>query len=215
MRLTRRHDPGVRRAGVDDQRPAVPTRIRVSRVLAAPVGGRLDRDVEYHRGPRGVGCRVVAGPGRDSAMTRRCPTLPRPPVSMDRVARLSRFRWPIARCFKAWTSSAQLHQFDPATAHLAEGLLGASLGAAVLTRFLAHAAPRVGPGPAISPRRVARCAHPLLDELVTALLSGVGLLATRRRGLASLLANARRATLDRDSRTGRLRAGLTVVEAAK
>jgi hypothetical protein len=59
----------------------------------------------------------------------------------------------------------------------------------------------------MSTRRVAMCARHILDELVTALLIGVGLLGALRRGLAYLLANARRANPDRDHRTGRLRAG--------
>jgi hypothetical protein len=52
------------------------------------------------------------------------------------------------------------------------------------------------------------CAHHILDELVAALLIGVGLLGTLRRGLAYLLANAGRSNPDRDRRTGRLQAGL-------
>ena len=43
---------------------------------------------------------------------------------------------------------------------------------------------------------------------------GVGLLNALRQGLAYLLANARRAHPDRDRRTGRLRAGLMLVEPA-
>ena len=58
------------------------------------------------------------------------------------------------------------------------------------------------------------CAHHILDELITVLLIGVGLLVALRRGLAYLLANARRANVPRDSRTGRLRAGLAIVRPA-
>jgi hypothetical protein len=91
----------------------------------------------------------------------------------------------------------------------------ASLCAAILKWFLAHAAQRVGHGIAISTPRVAMCARHILEALVTALLVGIDLLGALRRGLAYLLANARRANLDRDRRTGRLRAGLGLVEAAK
>ena len=85
----------------------------------------------------------------------------------------------------------------------------------MLKRFLAHAAQRVGKGTAMSTRRVAMCAHHILDDLVTALLVGVGLLGHLRRGLTYLLENARRANVPRDHRTGRLRAGLTIVPAVK
>jgi hypothetical protein len=66
----------------------------------------------------------------------------------------------------------------------------------------------------MSTRRVAMCAYHILGALVTALRLGVGLLGALRRGLAYLLANARRAHPERDRRTGRLRAGLALVEPA-
>jgi hypothetical protein len=148
-------------------------------------------------------------------MTRLCTNLPRTPFSLDLVARLYRFRWQIELCFKEWKSYANLHQFDTANAHIAEGLIWAGLCAAVLKRFLAHAAQRVGKGTAMSTRRVAMCAHHILHDVVTALLDGFGLLGPLRRGLTYLLENARRANVQRDRRTGRLRAGLTIVPAAK
>ena len=148
-------------------------------------------------------------------MTRLCTNLPRTPFSLDLIARLYRFRWQIELCFKEWKSYANLHQFDTANAHIAEGLIWAGLCAAVLKRFLAHAAQRVGTGTAMSTRRVAMCAHHILDELVAALLVGDGLLRTLRRGMAHLLENARRANVQRDRRTGRLRAGLAIVQTVK
>jgi hypothetical protein len=100
------------------------------------------------------------------------------------VGRLHRFRWQIEPYFKEWRSYANLHQFDTANLHIAAGLIWASPCAAVLKRFLAHAAQRVGAGPAISTWRVAMCAHHFLDAVVAALLGGTGLLAALRRGLS-------------------------------
>ena len=214
VRLTRSYDPWVRTAWVDGRRVPVPTRMRLARFLARHAGRAVDLDVAFACGRRLVGFRVVAVPGRDQAMTRLCTNLPRTPFSLDLVARLYRFRWQIELCFKEWKSYANLHHFDTANAHIAEGLIWASLCAAVLKRFLAHAAQRVGDGTAMSTRRVAMCARHILDDLVTALLRGGGLLGALRRGLAYLLGNARRAHPDRDRRTGRLRAGLTLVEPA-
>ena len=213
VRLTRSYDPWVQAAWVAGQRTTVSMRIRLSRFLAQHAGQRVDLDVQFQCGPRRVNFRVVVLPGREAAMTRLCTNLPRTPFSLDLVARLYRFRWQIELCFKEWKSYANLHQFDTANAHIAEGLIWASLCAAVLKRFLAHAAQRVG-RTAMSTRRVAMCAHHILDALVAALLLGVGLRGTLRRGLAYLLANARRANPDRDRRTGRLRAGLGLAEAA-
>jgi hypothetical protein len=207
VRLTRSDDPWIRTAWVEGRPTPVPTRIRLSRFLAQHVGHRMDLDVDFHVGSRVVGLRVVVLPGREAAMTRLCTNLPRTPFSLDLVGRLYQFRWQIELCFKEWKSYANLHQFDTANVHIAEGLIWASLCAAVLKRFLAHAAQRVG-GTAMSTRRVAMCAHHILDPLVTALLLGVGLRRMLRRGLTFLLANARRANPSRDRRTGRLRAGL-------
>ncbi len=66
----------------------------------------------------------------------------------------------------------------------------------------------------MSTRRVAMCAHHILAPLVAAVLLGGGLRGPLRRSLAYLLRNARRANPDRDRRTGRLRAGLGLAEAA-
>ena len=215
VRLTRSYDPWVQTAWVDGHRTDRSTRMRLSRWLTQYPGRRLDLDVEFERDHRVVGFRVVVLPGRDKAMMRLCTNLPRTPFSLDLVARLYRFRWQIELCFKEWKSYANLHKFDTANPHIAEGLIWAGLCAAVLKRFLAHAAQRAGQGAAMSTRRVAMCAHHILDDLVTALLVGVGLLGHLRRGLTYLLENARRANVPRDQRTGRLRAGLTIVPAVK
>jgi hypothetical protein len=210
VRLTRSYDPWIRTAWVEGQRTPVPTPIRLTRFLAQ----RLDLDVDFHVGARVVPFRVVVLQGREAAGTRLCTNLPRTPFSRDLVGRLSRFRWQIERCFKEWKSHANLHPFDTANPHIAEGLIWASLCAAVLKRFLAHAAQHVSPGTAMSTRRVAMCARHVLGDVVTALRVGVGLLKALRRGLAYLLVHARRAHPERDRRAGRHRAGLTLVEPA-
>jgi hypothetical protein len=214
VRLTRSYDPWVRTAWVDGRCVPVCARMRLSRFLATHAKREVDLDVAFERGHDLVGFRVVAVPGRDHAMTRLGTNLPRTPFSPALVARLYRFRWQIERCFKEWKSYANLHKCDTANAHIAEGLIWASLCAAILKRFLAHAAQHVGQGVAVSTRRVAMCACHILEEVVRALLQGIGLLAALRRGLMYLLANARRANVPRERRTGRLRAGLALVMSA-
>ena len=212
MRLSRSHDPWVCAAWVEGTRLVGLRRVRLSRFLAQHAGQRVDLDIEYARGAQRNAFRLVVIPGRDPAMTRLCTNLPRTPFSVDVVARLYRFRWQIELCFKEWKSYANLHRFDTANPHIAEGLIWASLCAAVLKRFLAHAAQRVGHGTAMSTRRVAMCAHHILDDIVRAVRHGTGLLTALRRGLAYLLTHARRAHPDRDRRTGRLRVGLVLAE---
>lgn len=212
MRLSRSHDPWVRAAWVDGKRIALPKPVRLSRFIAQNLNRRMDLDVEYERdkGKRMVGFRVVVLPGHEKTMTRLCTNLPRTPFSLDLVSRLYRFRWQIELVFKEWKSYANLHKFDTANQHIAAGLIWASLCAAVLKRFLSHAAQLVG-GKAISTRRVAMCAGHIIDEIVMGLLTCVCIASAFRDGMEFLLANARRSNPKRDRKTGRLRAGLVVV----
>ena len=109
---------------------------------------------------------------------------------------------------------ANLHKFDTANPHIAAGLIWAGLCAALLKRFLAHAAQRVGHGAPISTRRVAMCAHLLLTDLVAALVKGRGLRKAWQHAMEYLLANAGRSNVPREQRIGRLRSGLVLVGSA-
>ena len=150
-----------------------------------------------------------------SRMAQLCTNLARTPFSADLVARLHRFRWQIELCFKERKSYVNLHRFNTANPHVAEGLMWASLCAAILKRFLAYAAALVGPGTAISTRRVAMCADHMLETLVTALLIGIGFLEALRRELAYLPVTARHPNVEGDCCTEHLRAGLVLMEAVK
>ena len=214
VRLSRSHDPWVRAAWVDGTRMALTKAVRLSRFVAQNLNRRMDLDVEYERdkGKRIVGFRVIVLPGNEKTMTRLCTNLPRTPFSLDLVSRLYRFRWQIELLFKEWKSYANLHKFDTANEHIAGGLIWASLCAAVLKRFLAHAAQLVG-GKPMSTRRVAMCSGHIIDEIAAALSACVSIAAAFRDGIAFLLANARRANPKRDRKTGRLCAGLRIVGA--
>jgi hypothetical protein len=212
VRLSRSHDPWVRAAWVDGTHMALTKPVRLSRFVAQNLNRRMDLDVEYERdkGKRIVGFRVLLLPGNEKTMTRLCTNLPRTPFSLDLVSRLYRFRWQIELLFKEWKSYANLHKFDTANEHIAAGLMWASLCAAVLKRFLSHAAQIIG-GKPMSTRRVAMCSGHIIDEIAVALLACVSIAAAFGEGIAFLLANARRANPKRDRKTGRLRAGLRVV----
>lgn len=214
VRLTRSHDPWVRAAWVDGKRIPLLKAVSLSRFIAQNTNRRMDLDVEYERGKRTVGFRVVVLPGNEKTMTRLCTNLPRTPFSLDLISRLYRFRWQIELLFKEWKSYANLHKFDTGNEHIAGGLIWASLCAAVLKRFLAHAAQAVG-GTAISTRRVAMCAGHIIDAIVMALVAGLSIATAFRDGIAFLLGNARRSNPARDRKTGRLRAGLLVVGARR
>ncbi len=210
VRLSRSHDPWVCAAWLDGSRFSLKKPTRLSLFIKQHVGRRMDLDVEYERGKQVLGFRVVVLPGHEPTMTRLCTNLPRTPFSLDLVSRLYRFRWQIELLFKEWKSYANLHKFDTANEHIAAGLIWASLCAAVLKRFLAHAAQLVG-GKPISTRRVAMCSGHIIDELAAALLACVSIAVAFRDGLAFLVANARRSNPARDRKTGRLRTGLLTV----
>lgn len=214
MRLSRGHDPWVVDAWVDGQRVQVLKQVRLSRFIARNKNRTMDLNVHYMRGKRVIPFRVVVLPGHEKTMTRLCTNLPRTPFTLDLISRLYRFRWQIELLFKEWKSYANLHKFNTANKHIAEGLIWASLCAAVLKRFLAHAAQLVGQKP-ISTRRVAMCSRHILDDIVAALLACAGFVAALRRAFEFLLANAARSNPKRDRRTGRLRAGLLVHGVAK
>ena len=214
IRLSASHDPHVIAAWRHGRRLPVAQDIRLSRFLVQHRGVSLDLDIEYRRFTHVERFRLVIVPGRANQTSRLCTNLARADFSAALVGRLYRFRWQIELCFKEWKSYANLHKFDTANAHIAAGLIWAGLCAALLKRFLAHAAQHVGGGAAISTRRVAMCAHLLLTGLVHALLRGRGLLSALRRTMQYLLANARRANVPREQRIGRLRSGLALVGAA-
>lgn len=211
VRLTRSYNPWVHAAWIEGKRTTLPKPVRLSRFIAQHAGRHMDLDVEFERGKGKdrVGFRVVVLPG-NTTTTWLCTNLPRTPFSLNLVGRLYRFRWQIELLFKEWKSYANLHKFGTANEHIAAGLIWASLCAAILKRFLAHAAQLVG-GKPISTRRVAMCAGHIMDDLVSALLASVSIAAALRDGLAFLLANAQRSNPKRDRKTGRLRSGLLVV----
>lgn len=210
VRLSRSHDPWVRAAWIDGKRCTLRKPIRLASFIAQNINRRMDLDVEYERGKQVLRFRVVVLPGRESSMTRLCTNLPRATFSLALVSRLYRFRWQIELLFKEWKSYANLHKFNTANEHIAAGLIWASLCAAVLKRFLAHAAQLVG-GKPISTRRVAMCSGHIIDELVIAVLACVSIASAFQAGMSFLLANARRSNPRRDRKIGRLRAGLTTV----
>ncbi len=71
--------------------------------------------------------------------------------------------------FKEWKSYTNLHAFDTKKAPIAEGLIWASLSAAILKRFLAYAAQRVHQV-AISTRKATMSLRYLLTDIFRALL---------------------------------------------
>ena len=208
MRLSRGFDPEVRAFySKNGKRYPMRNGTRLAAFLEQRPGRSLDLDVVYVRRGSLVAGRIVIVHNGQQGVTRLACNLPRDRFTRAQVAQLYRFRWQVELCFKKWKSYANLRRFDTGNRHIVEGMVWASLCAAVLKRFLAHATQRVYGRP-ISARRVAMCRE-LVGALFTALTLG-----PRHLSVALALAmkfldlNARRADVARDRRTGRLQIGL-------
>ena len=132
-----------------------------------------------------------------------------PQFSLRDVCLAYHLRWQVELLFKEWKSYANLHAFDTANPDIAEGLIWASIIAAALKRFLAHAT-QLACRVATSTRKVAMCAAYPLRLLVSALKTGSlsEILTALQKGLSYLATNALRAHPKRDRESGRSQLGL-------
>jgi hypothetical protein len=215
VRLTRSYKPWVLAFYVKGKRHPLRKPVRLAEFLSQNQGqGRAaDLDIEFRRGKKRHHFRLVVLPGKEKGMTRLCTNLDRKRFPLQLVGDLYRFRWQVELCFKEWKSYANLHRFDTANEHITDGLIWASLCAAVLKRFLAHAAQLVG-GVTMSTQRVAKCVGYVLVDIFAELLRGARarrLVPVMKDCLRYLIDNAPRSNPKRDRDTGRLRAGLAVV----
>ena len=134
--------------------------------------------------------------------------LPSEAFTLAAVRDLYRLRWQIELLFKEWKSYANLHAFRTANPGIAEGLIWASLAAALLKRFVAHMTELVVRDVEISTRNAAMAFRYKAPDLFRAILHAHRV-AHRFRDLVRYLAgNAQRAHPNRDRTTGRLATGL-------
>lgn len=135
--------------------------------------------------------------------------LPEQRYDIDTVCLIYKLRWQVELLFKEWKSYANLHAFDTTDDAIAAALIWASLAAAAVKRFLAHATQHLLEV-VISTRKAAMSRAYLLPELFRSLCHGDG--PWVRRAFEALIrylgVNATRAHPSRDERTGRSRLGL-------
>ena len=214
MRLSRGFKPYVRAIHAGKRVTHLPHPIALPEFLARSGVTELDLDVELRKGKQVHVCRLVILPGKEESETRLCTNLPREDFPLALVARLYRFRWQVELMFKEWKSYANLRKFDTGNEHIAAGLIWASLAAAILKRFLAHATQKARRC-AISTRKVAMCARVFLRQLLAALTHPQQLREMLATVVDFLDHNARRADVKRDRRRGRLSVGLELCGVAK
>ena len=154
-------------------------------------------------------------PKKKDDWIRLCTNLPAADFPSELVARAYRFRWQIELVFKEWKSYANLHKFDSGNASIVEGLIWASLCAAIVKRFVAHAAQNELALP-VSTRRTAMLMPYFLEELMCGILQrdDLGLGRAWRKTIAFIAANGLRSNPKRDREKGRLRMGLREVAMA-
>jgi hypothetical protein len=132
--------------------------------------------------------------------------LPQDRYSMNTACLGYKLRWQVELLFKEWKSYTNLHKFDTEKEDIAESLIWASLSAAAMKRFLAHAAEHLLEV-IISTRKASMPSAYALPELFRALRYGDSL--WYRRAFEAMMVylgkNAKRAHPKRDERTGRSR----------
>ena len=122
-----------------------------------------------------------------------------------------RLRWQIELLFKEWKSYANLHAYDTNNPYIAEGLIWASLCAALLKRYWAHTTQRFFAVPMSTQKVAMSMQHALLDMLYALLHAPATLARMIERGMCYLAYNAQRAHPKRDKHKGRLKLGLQPV----
>jgi hypothetical protein len=134
--------------------------------------------------------------------------LPSEAFTCASVRDLYRLRWQIELLFKEWKSYANLHAFRTANPSIAEGLIWASLAAALLKRFVAHVTELVVRDVDISTRTAAMAFRYKATDLFKAVLQAHRVAHHFRDLVRYLAGNAQRAHPNRDRTTGRLATGL-------
>lgn len=209
LRLSRSYMPWVRALHRNGEVEILAEPISLPELLADRGAHPMDLDVEFRSAPTET-FRLVLLPGRDPWLTWLCTSLPRNRFSPVEVGKVYRLRWQIELVFKEWKSYANLHAFDTANEHIAEGLIWASLAAAILKRFVAHLAQSVS-GVAVSTRKVAMCSQLFLRTLCSDLGARRPMSPRLRRLVDYIAANAARAAPKKERRRGRLSMGLEPV----
>ncbi len=178
-----------------------------------PKRQRTELEVEWMIDHQPFRCRLITSWNPETkSFVYLLTNLPRARYTISHVCLGYKLRWQVELLFKEWKSYANLHAFDTENEHIATSLIWASLTAAALKRFLAHAAEHLLEV-VISTRKAAIPSGYTLPELFRSLRQGDG--PWLRRAFDAMILylgrNAKRAHPKRDAQTGRSRLGLKPV----
>ena len=188
-------------------------RAKKLQAVRIPKKGLIDFDVVWGKGEQAFAARLIASWNRSRRQYRFLVTnLPRNRYSARALGQVYRLRWQIELLFKEWKSYANLHAFNTRNRGIAEGLIWAAVGAAAMKRYLAHMTQMLH-GVEVSTRKVAMCAHRVLDRIIDALISKSEdeLHEALRMAAQYFATNATRSHPKRERRTGRLQFGIAPV----
>lgn len=181
-------------------------RPRVSDYVAASHEGDLDLVIRPEKGLLPPFRMVVLSTpkGRTFLLT----NLPVEDFSPQMVGWAYRLRWQVELMYKEWKSHANLHRFPTANNGIAEGLIWASVAAAIVKRFVAFIAQAARSFP-VSTLKAAVLLKRFITPILTNLLRDPAkALATLEEALATLESLGRRSNPKRERKRGRLKIGL-------
>jgi len=172
----------------------------------------IDMDVQWEENDKIINCRMIVSWNPVANYFQYLTTnLPRDTFSPEHIIEAYRLRWQIELMFKEWKSFANLRTFVTEKEAIVEGLIWASLCAAILKRFIAHVAQKAT-GVAISTHKVAKSACYFMGDIMNSIIQEPGnIRQALEKAILFLKNNARRDSIKRDKKSGRSKLGLNPI----
>jgi len=169
----------------------------------------IDMDIQWQEKDKTINCRMIVSWNPEANYFQYLTTnLPRDTFSPEHIIEAYRLRWQIELMFKEWKSFANLRTFVTEKEAIVEGLIWASLCAAILKRFIAHMAQKAT-GIAISTQKVAKSACYFMGDIMNSVIHEPDKIrAALEKTVLYLKNNARRDSIKRDKKSGRSKLGL-------
>ncbi len=169
----------------------------------------IDMDIQWEEKDKIINCRMIVSWNPEANYFQYLTTnLPRDTFSPEHIIEAYRLRWQIELMFKEWKSFANLRTFVTEKEAIVEGLIWASLCAAILKRFIAHVAQKAT-GVAISTHKVAKSACYFMGDIMNSIIHDPDKIRSAlEKAILFLKNNTRRDSIKRDKKSGRSKLGL-------
>jgi hypothetical protein len=172
----------------------------------------IDMDIQWQEKDKIINCRMIVSWNPVANYFQYLTTnLPRDTFSPEHIIEAYRLRWQIELMFKEWKSFANLRTFVTEKEAIVEGLIWASLCAAILKRFIAHVAQKAT-GVAISTHKVAKSACYFMGDIMNSIIHDPdNIRIALEKTILFLKNNTRRDSIKRDKKSGRSKLGLNPI----